>query len=271
MTKKKKWNKLVSPGIGRASHKRTDAHIQIDNRALQQMYSQPPRWVMLSPGKYFCCKMRDVAWRLASKQFGHLGLHGNWDCLRGLLAGCEEVLGGGQHCVPAERGRWGGGRRGASRSSSDGCCLLPRQSLRKAGVGSVTVQCLLASPLSRGVCGHPSVGRAVPTHTWHEFPHQSTRTHLFSNTPVLASFPHAPQEQPGLVCKAAVVCTGRKEKGCVVLSQDCRLACAGGNAPEIFPIPGFTWPRQGQVQCKVFFPLYFPPSPTLRGQTQSLA
>lgn len=31
--------------------------------------------------------MRDVAWRLASKQFGHLGLHGNWDCLRGLLVG----------------------------------------------------------------------------------------------------------------------------------------------------------------------------------------
>lgn len=179
------------------------------------------------------------------------------------------ILGGGQCCVPAERGRWGGGRRGTWRSSSDSCCLLPRESLRKAGVGSVTVQCLLASPLSRGVCGHPSVGRAVPTHMWHDFPHRSTRTHLFSNTTVLAFSPHAPQEQPGLVCKAAVVCTGRKEKRCIVLSQDCRLACAGGNAPEIFPIPGFTWPRQWQVQCKVFFPLYFPPSPTTNSSWRS--
>lgn len=136
---------------------------------------------------------------------------------------------------------------------------------------AVAVQCLPASLLPGGVCGRLSVGCAAPTCTCHDFPHQSTRTRLFPNTPVVAYFTHVPQDQPGLACKAATVCTGRKEKGCVVPSQDCRLACAGGNTPEIFPIPGFTRPRQGQVQCKVFFPLDFPPSPTLTVQNQSLA
>jgi len=71
--------------------------------------------------------------------------------------------------------------------------------------------------------------------------------HLFPNTLVAASFAHAPREQPGLACAADTLCTGRTEKGRVVPSQDCRLACAGGNTPETFPISGFTWPRQGQV------------------------
>lgn len=33
----------------------------------------------------------------------------------------------------------------------------------------------------------------------------------------------------------------------------------------------FTWPREGQVQHKVFFPLHLPASPALTGQNHSLA
>lgn len=49
--------------------------------------------------------MRNIAWRLASKQFGHLGLHVNRDCPRGLLGGgavCVQGFGGSGLCSHRE-------------------------------------------------------------------------------------------------------------------------------------------------------------------------